>query len=500
MPAAQIAVDQERPGQCSTGIPGAGRDDLWQGQKVLARSVSRATTYLWSLLDRPLGSLVEVSEHSSRACSFIPDEPGSYVLQLSVDGGGPTNTQFVILRCQYNAQGQLLVLNSLKSELVPAVDLAAAGKPVDSALITAGPEGSFFQSSKTGTFWGAPPNQPLPVKDRRAGALLFFTGDGFSVSCLPGGEFKDVVQADEDGKPVWGKPNTVATDLCLKGQQPGDLSFFDGEVWRPFPGGSEGQFLRSHGRGKLPSWETVPEVAGSLVAPFKDIPKPGLAGRRFLPTDGSVEYVDDGKAWRPLFGGVMGTTPPPPSEFILRSLGSPGTELVTEGGSLLFQFINKDAPGIDVHTASLKSPVQRLEARIRLLPGSDGRVLAGVGFRDKTTGNLELFQHELRDDGISLSRFRFKASNNGMSPVLTYAESTPSYLPPQLWLAVSLKGGGQTFEISVDGKHWTVIPDFSAAEGESEFVSPDELVLSSWSTNGITGELGGAVFESLRLE
>lgn len=110
MPGAIIAIDQDRPGPTvSTGTAGVARKDLWVGQVVNPRNTTTGNTNpQWTLLDKPFGSAATLSGATTNTCSFTPDLPGSYRLQLVVNGGGPGNSHIIIAACTYDVAGVLV--------------------------------------------------------------------------------------------------------------------------------------------------------------------------------------------------------------------------------------------------------------------------------------------------------------------------------------------------------------------------------------------------------
>lgn len=119
MPGAIIAFDQARPGPTtSTGSPGVARNDLWVGWLVTGRiTTSGNTSPEWTLLDKPPGSTVTLAGATSLSCTFTPDLPGSYRIQLQVNGGGAGNVQILIAACTFDVAGHL----TLRGWRIPAL-------------------------------------------------------------------------------------------------------------------------------------------------------------------------------------------------------------------------------------------------------------------------------------------------------------------------------------------------------------------------------------------
>lgn len=110
MPGAIIAIDQDRPGpSTSVGSAGVARKDLWQNRIVRPRStVSGNGSQEWTLLDKPTGSTASLSNASAVSCSFTPDLPGSYRIQLVTNGGGAGNVQVLVAAVTFDTDGALL--------------------------------------------------------------------------------------------------------------------------------------------------------------------------------------------------------------------------------------------------------------------------------------------------------------------------------------------------------------------------------------------------------
>ena len=58
---------------------------------------TNASTYVWSLYAKPAGSTAVLEKPSTRTPALRPDIEGDYALQLSVRGGGVTNTSFIVI-------------------------------------------------------------------------------------------------------------------------------------------------------------------------------------------------------------------------------------------------------------------------------------------------------------------------------------------------------------------------------------------------------------------
>lgn len=97
------------------GSPGIARNDLWLSQEIqLVVGTAGNTSIEWALLDSPDGSAATLADSSQSGggpyadCTFTPDLPGTYRVQLVTNGGGPGNVQILVLRVRYNSSGVLV--------------------------------------------------------------------------------------------------------------------------------------------------------------------------------------------------------------------------------------------------------------------------------------------------------------------------------------------------------------------------------------------------------
>ena len=107
MSGARFAIDQSRPDSSSYGTPGVARKDLWLTWAVrpVPASPTGNISYLWELLDKPVGSTAEVIDSDTASPYFIPDLYGSYRLRCTTNGGGPNNISTLICAVLYDAAG-----------------------------------------------------------------------------------------------------------------------------------------------------------------------------------------------------------------------------------------------------------------------------------------------------------------------------------------------------------------------------------------------------------
>ncbi len=249
----------------------------------------------------------------------------------------------------------------------------------------------------------------------------------------------------------------------------------------------------------------------TTVDTYANRPAQGIAGQRFISTDGCGEWIDDGTAWRPIIGGKLGTAPPAASGFTCRSDSGVATTIVDEYGAL--KMAHSNSSGVQVRVASKAlGAVTRVEAHVRLMPSTRNAAdysYAGIGFRNSADGKIEMVGVYYKpSDGTSrgLDRLRYTASNTGTSPVYTFSANdvtrlpAAGFFPSGFWLAITHNGAGgvRGYEFSIDGSHWQVIPEM-AVTGSTFLGTPDEFLLHAFQSTGTSGDLTGAIFDSLKL-
>ncbi len=107
MPGATIVANQSTG--AGAGSPGVARNDLWQSCQIdLLDAAGGNTSWAWTLLSKPSGSAAVLSGAATAAASFTPDVPGTYRVQLLVNGGGPGNISIKVLRVRKDVSGNLV--------------------------------------------------------------------------------------------------------------------------------------------------------------------------------------------------------------------------------------------------------------------------------------------------------------------------------------------------------------------------------------------------------
>jgi hypothetical protein len=85
VPSANIIISQAG----DSGQAGRSRDDLDVGLTVTLTNADNVGvySYRWSMVDQPAESEAVLSGINSPACTFVPDEPGTYRIKLSINEG-----------------------------------------------------------------------------------------------------------------------------------------------------------------------------------------------------------------------------------------------------------------------------------------------------------------------------------------------------------------------------------------------------------------------------
>jgi hypothetical protein len=110
MSGAIIEIDQARPsGGTSYGSPGVARNDLWESRLITCHSTASGNTgWAWEFLSIPTGSSAIFSGSSTSTATFTPDLPGTYLVQLTTNGGGPGNVQVLVAGVRFDVNGSMV--------------------------------------------------------------------------------------------------------------------------------------------------------------------------------------------------------------------------------------------------------------------------------------------------------------------------------------------------------------------------------------------------------
>lgn len=87
-----IRIDQ--PSGAGAGVAGNARIGIWADQEVqLVSTASGNVSQLWEFVDKPPTSTAVIATPTSVTGTFNPDVPGTYLIRLTTNGGGPNNVQ-----------------------------------------------------------------------------------------------------------------------------------------------------------------------------------------------------------------------------------------------------------------------------------------------------------------------------------------------------------------------------------------------------------------------
>ncbi len=98
---ALIQIDQVGSG---VGVPGVTRNDLWKNKPITLTDMGGNTAWRWTLVEKPVGSLAELTSTSASSTSFTPDLSGEYRVRLVINTLGVTS--HVTLRVRNDNLGE----------------------------------------------------------------------------------------------------------------------------------------------------------------------------------------------------------------------------------------------------------------------------------------------------------------------------------------------------------------------------------------------------------
>lgn len=143
---------------------------------------------------------------------------------------------------------------------------------------------------------------------------------------------------------------------------------------------SASTYLRGDG-----SWAAIAAAAG--VGAFSSRPSAGNTGALYYPTDGPLQFVDDGSAWRPvLLGGALGTQPPAAAGWTKR--GASSQTLTDSLGTLL---ITSHSGADECWTIASLGSTYTVTMAFTLQPNSGAggsESLVGIALRNSADGKL----------------------------------------------------------------------------------------------------------------
>jgi hypothetical protein len=528
------------PGQALVGSDGSSVT----ATAIIGGGSSSGLTYRWTWVDTPPGSSIpvgEIVEGAVSSVSFTPDIHGDFLLRLEVFGPGGVsakdNRVFRVIRVTgraipaFNADatslnfgGQLrgwapdmeVWLNFLDMLVAGGVILSGSGVP-SSGL---GNDGDFYIRTSTFDLYkkvtGAWVLQTSLIGATGATGPAGATGATGSKGNTgsTGSTGSTGATGTQGSTGATGSGTTGATGASGQGATGSTGAGTTGATGATgsvgasgSPGGATGATGSSGATGATgagATGATGASVTDNTYDTYANLPAAGSTGKLYIVSDGGRMLVDTGSVWRPMINGIPGYLPPTASNFTVRSHGGIATTLTDDHGALTMTFSNSGAAAEEVRIASKAAPgtPYRVEVHLRPLYASRGTLLAGIGFRNSTSGSVELWALESAAGAVAhVARHRATANNNGTSPTYTFSAETSGVIAPGLgesvWLAISNDASGNRgFEWSPDGLNWTVCSQVAVAT--NAFITPDEICLTSWVSSGTNGDKQGAIFDSYR--
>lgn len=236
--------------------------------------------------------------------------------------------------------------------------------------------------------------------------------------------------------------------------------------------------------------------AGGAFGTLADRPPPGQAGSVYYATDSPIpEWVDDGAAWRPRLGGVLGSEPPSLAAFnALFTVFNPGGGLAISEpapGALLITGTN-DGPdnhrGWATPIVSTTAAIEICLEDITVQAGSSGAFqLMGVGMRNAANAVAQVMYRFRRNGGSSgfepatSSLNYLKWSNN--STILTQLERqflTPNDSGFPTFLRYRRDATNAIGEVSRDRVIWQTVLSVPLSEFST---TPTHLIVSVFNVN-----------------
>ena len=245
-----------------------------------------------------------------------------------------------------------------------------------------------------------------------------------------------------------------------------------------------------------------------IINTFANRPSAGTSGRIFLPSDGAVQFVDDGSEWKPYINGRLGKQPPLVSGFTQILGNGKATTFTDQAGTILATWSNTSG-GEDLRILKKSAPTPgatgyRLTIHARpLLPidNSSGSWLFGLGFRQSSDGSVETFQWAGSPNSANRFpiRHRYTANNTGASPTFSFSAQVVGnngdhWANAWLRLERDTATGDRRYYTSQDGLNWRQITNM-AVSGNT-FITPDEVLILAWNSNDGVGGTQGVVFDS----
>ena len=227
---------------------------------------------------------------------------------------------------------------------------------------------------------------------------------------------------------------------------------------------------------------------------YSQRPAAGNAGKIWTPTDGLVQYYDNGTKWLPLLPGVgvPGSEPAPGNvnPFTLISQGSIGQSLTVQGGSVILRATGN---GGSTQVCNLAEVTRTGNTGPQGFFRSRGHQVSnrGVYVRDISSGKFLMFGLDINTSINTAQQLVAIRFNNQTSVSAVVFNDLPSWHGDIVGLRLRNDGTNYNGEISVDGVNWfTVYSETVAAFVPSggdhcgfmidPYSGPSDMVCLAW--------------------
>ncbi len=192
---------------------------------------------------------------------------------------------------------------------------------------------------------------------------------------------------------------------------------------------------------------------------YANRPAPGVAGNRYIASDGRVEFVDDGSSWRPYINGVVGTQPPTISNF---SPIAAGATFADQAGAIV---MTGTSGAVDTF-AGLGTPkgntitVEAFFTWSMLTWNAGDAAAVGIFVQDSASTVLTSFgviwENIIQVMPAVLS-YEVDDNTNPGTWTSTVFYNTIATSLGGVWLRFKDTGVNHTFEISANSKDWILV-------------------------------------------
>lgn len=227
------------------------------------------------------------------------------------------------------------------------------------------------------------------------------------------------------------------------------------------------------------NWQTPSGGGGNItLGTYASRPSPGTAGALYYPTDGAINFIDNGTAWLPIIDGTLGVQPPAAASFTqggfqtgTTGVDSHGAVVLTNGstGGNIIQSM-----GISITPSTPYTLTVALRSFMWTIANTENANI-GIGISNGTLFYvLQAFTFNV-PGGI--------AGNAGAALYVTqYNNRTTVNTSPasgffnysgqaHIWMRIKNDGTNRTWQSSVNGIDWYVL----FTEGHSTFITESQV-------------------------